>query len=338
MRRGRLWRSVWGLVLKTGGHWGCRADLGRAPRRDREVRVLGVGAPWRSRRRAPQARSSLIHPVPFMITRMAELAFSERETLERCFGMSSGYVLDFSDRTFQEFIHDSVGRNIYEEKYAFNGQSKARRLRAFIKVEPNHVVGKLIADLVAHAMRRAESGMAVSGDVEGCSRIAERLRQGAPVLEGVPPESQESAFRTLADSVRQAIEENQPEKGLDRLHTYFVAYVRKVCQDNGVAATRDEPAHSVLGKYVKALKASGRIESEMTGRILTYAQATMDAFNRVRNEQSLAHPNPILNYDEALLIFNHVVSIVNFIRTIEQKARQGAVPTPATESTDDIPF
>jgi hypothetical protein len=269
---------------------------------------------------------------------MAELTFSERQALERGFGMGSGYVLDFSDRTFQEFIRDSVGRNVYDAKYAGNGQSKAKRLRAFIKAEPNHIVGKLIADLVEHAIGGVASGAPVPPDLQAGSRIADRLRQGAPVLEDVPPESQESTFRALAKSVRQAIDDNQPEAGLDRLHTYFVTYVRQVCQANGITTTRDEPAHSVLGKYVKSLKASGRIESEMTGRILTYAQATMDAFNRVRNEQSLAHPNPILNYHEALLIFNHVVSIVNFIRAIEYKPEQVTAPPSTTAAPDNIPF
>ncbi len=144
---------------------------------------------------------------------MAELNLSERQALEKGFGMGSGYVLDFSDRTFEEFIHDSVGRNIYDAKYAGNGQSKAKRLRAFVKIEPNHVVGKLIADLVEHAMGGAATGTPMPADLQACSRIADRLQQGAPVLEEVPPESQESSFRALAKSVRKAIEDNQPEAG-----------------------------------------------------------------------------------------------------------------------------
>ncbi len=271
---------------------------------------------------------------------MAELTFSERQAVEKGFGMGSGYVLDFSDRTFQEFMHDSVGRNIYDAKYSTNGQSKAKRLRAFIKIEPNHVVGKVLADLVEHAMGGAEAGTPVPAQLQSCARVAARLRQGAPVLEEVAQGSHESTFRALTNSVRQAIEGNQPEAGLDRLHTYFVAYMRQVCEANGIATARDEPAHSVLGKYAKSLKASNQIESEMTGRILTYALSTMDAFNRVRNEQSLAHPNPILNYHEALLIFNHVVSVVNFIRAIEQKREPttASASAPTALADDDIPF
>ena len=79
-------------------------------------------------------------------------------------------------------------------------------------------------------------------------------------------------------------------------------------------------------KYVNWFKNNGRVEGEMTGRLLTYALATIDAFNRVRNEQSLARPNPMLNYQEALLIFSRVVVIfiVNFIRAVESRAQ--AVP------------
>ena len=55
----------------------------------------------------------------------------------------------------------------------------------------------------------------------------------------------------------------------------------------------------------------------MAGRILKSAISTMEAFNRVRNDQSLAHDNPVLTYSESLLIFNHVASVVRFIAAIE---------------------
>lgn len=268
---------------------------------------------------------------------MAELSFTERQILEKGLCMGSGYVLDFSNNSLQQFVHDSVGRDIYNAKYSGNGDSKAKRLRTFFRAEPNHLVGKLITDLVQHATAGTTSPQLEV--LQGCQRVADRLREGAPVLEDIPPECEESTLQALTKSVRQAIEANQPETGLDRLHTYFVSYLRRVCESNGVATTRDEPAHSVMGKYVKLLKNSGRIESEMTGRILTYAISTMDSFNRVRNEQSLAHPNPMLNYHEALLIFNHVVAVVNFIRAIEQRALAATPAAGSVTTTEaDIPF
>lgn len=57
--------------------------------------------------------------------RMADLSYMETERLERCLRMGDGYVLDFSNRTFQEFILDSSGLGIYDAKYDYESGSKA---------------------------------------------------------------------------------------------------------------------------------------------------------------------------------------------------------------------
>ena len=48
---------------------------------------------------------------------MSNLTKKVQRKLERLLGMGSGYVLDFSNRTFEEFVLDSTGREIYDEKY-----------------------------------------------------------------------------------------------------------------------------------------------------------------------------------------------------------------------------
>lgn len=81
---------------------------------------------------------------------MSSLRMLERECLEELFGMGSGYVMDFSNRTFSEFFRESARADIYAQKYAKNGDSKARRLRAFLEMESDAVVGKTIADLLEY--------------------------------------------------------------------------------------------------------------------------------------------------------------------------------------------
>ena len=68
---------------------------------------------------------------------------------------------------------------------------------------------------------------------------------------------------------------------------------------------------------MKALKSEGLIESLMTERILKSSISLMEAFNRVRNEQSFAHDNRVLNYNESLLIFGHVTGLVRFIEALD---------------------
>lgn len=81
---------------------------------------------------------------------MSTLKVLDRECFEELFGMGSGYVMDFSNRTFSEFFRESARIDIYSDKYAANGDSKARRLRAFIELEADALVGKVLSDLLEY--------------------------------------------------------------------------------------------------------------------------------------------------------------------------------------------
>ncbi|WP_299155881.1 hypothetical protein [uncultured Christiangramia sp.] len=79
---------------------------------------------------------------------MAKLKETEKLILERLFGMEGGYVLDFSNPKFQQFIFNTFKVDIYNSKYSVYGDSKAKRLRAFWDLENNQTVGKLILELI----------------------------------------------------------------------------------------------------------------------------------------------------------------------------------------------
>lgn len=53
--------------------------------------------------------------------------------LDDIFEMGSGYVLNFSDRTFANFFREELAINIDDPKYSVNGTSKAKRLRHFLQ-------------------------------------------------------------------------------------------------------------------------------------------------------------------------------------------------------------
>ncbi|MEE1220859.1 MAG: restriction endonuclease [Bacteroidales bacterium] len=76
---------------------------------------------------------------------MAKLLFIEKQLIETVFGMSGGYVLDFSNREFEEFMKDVVPYNIYQR---YPGMSKAKMLRKFIEDETDVYVGKMIILLI----------------------------------------------------------------------------------------------------------------------------------------------------------------------------------------------
>jgi hypothetical protein len=65
---------------------------------------------------------------------MNSLTHIEKQKLERELRMDGGYVLDFSNRTFEQFFREVVGLPIYDARYTSGSGSKANRMRAFWQV------------------------------------------------------------------------------------------------------------------------------------------------------------------------------------------------------------
>ncbi|MBP6740091.1 MAG: hypothetical protein KA146_08865 [Leptospiraceae bacterium] len=78
---------------------------------------------------------------------MAKINFIEKQKLEKILNMDQGYVLDFSNRTFQEFIKDCLDIDIYKN---YPNLSKAKILRAILENEKDIYVGKLINQLLKY--------------------------------------------------------------------------------------------------------------------------------------------------------------------------------------------
>lgn len=268
---------------------------------------------------------------------MSDITSIERRKLERLFCMGSGYVLNFSDRTFSEFFEEHTRIDIDAATYCERGTSKANRLRGFWVVEGNHVVGKIIEAMILYGQSE-NCLLDESGLTDDCWKIAKRLLLDTPVteLDSLTATVDERDFETVAQHVREAIEKNQPEAALDRLHTFVIKYVRTLCEMRGIEVNRDKALHSIFGEYVKRLREAGHLESVMTERIIKSSISVLEAFNDVRNNKSLAHDNPILNYEESLLIFNHVASSIRFIKSIEARIKH--VPPPVVTMDDDLPF
>ena len=268
---------------------------------------------------------------------MSDLSVIEKRKLERALGMGDGYVLNFSNRTFAEFFRDCFGINIYDDKYDYGSGSKANRMRAFWEREGNYAVGRVL-DLLFTEWEEFKAPDSPDRPPSECLKIVCRLKASAPLpdFKALTVNIGDQSFEVLARSVREAIDRNEPEAGLDRLHTFVVKYFRVLCKKRRIDTSLDKPLHSLVGEYVKATKNEGLIESEMAERILKSSISIMEAFNRVRNQQSFAHDNKVLNYDESLLIFAHVTSSIRFIQTIEMSSIRASAD--GDDQFGEIPF
>ena len=103
---------------------------------------------------------------------MASIDFVERSQIEELFDMSGGYVLDFSNRTFQEFVYEVIGIDVYQ-KYQY--MSKAKMLRALIADSNNIDAGKLILTLLRYMKARGRINDKNQDLFESCKAVGNRL-------------------------------------------------------------------------------------------------------------------------------------------------------------------
>jgi hypothetical protein len=80
------------------------------------------------------------------------------QVVERVLNMKAGYVLDFSDRTFDEFIAHELGIDATAPRYSMDGVSKAKRLRRILHSLSGGQQAKLLRSFQTYRDSPARSG------------------------------------------------------------------------------------------------------------------------------------------------------------------------------------
>jgi len=75
--------------------------------------------------------------------------------------------------------------------------------------------------------------------------------------------------------------------------------------------------HARVSRYVNILRHSGRI-GDYSAQIAKSATQIFEQFNHVRNKQSLAHDNQILTMAEGKYVFETVLSLLRFIKSLDE--------------------
>lgn len=244
---------------------------------------------------------------------------------EKLFKMETGYVIHFSNRTFENFFYETINKNIYSDEYALYGSSKANRLRCFIEKEDNFSVAKILEELLQELIalnERIDKEMDLSEEqlIESARRIIDNLKAGtfseslSDINESI---IEDTNFERLKESIRMEIESNNPENALDRIHTFMTRYIRSLCSKHKIEFHKNEPLNSLFGKYRNYLSTNNLLETRMTSRILKSTGDILESFNSVRNDKSLAHDNDVLNYSESMFIFKNASSTIAFIKQLE---------------------
>lgn len=188
---------------------------------------------------------------------MSTFSMAERHNLEKFLSMSSGYVLNFSDRTFGEFVFEALGIDIHDEKYTEEGTSKAKKLRTFWKVEPDYTVGKLLLALIDYdATLNAEQTAEAKALADKCRQIATRLLAGGPSLNPLKEHAKVLNANHLAEQIRrlEASVETDPSLAIGTAKELIETCCKTILAERGKPVSGAPDVSTLTKETLKELK------------------------------------------------------------------------------------
>lgn len=276
---------------------------------------------------------------------MAKLSYKEKSVLEELFGMSTGYVIDFSNNSFARFVGDIVNIDIYHGPGYEEYSSKANKLRQIWNDEPDSVVGTLIEALLSYFEdQQMKSGKLTYNErkkIDAMRLVANRLKGN--VLRIELPTKHDETLQTLLDDINNALARNKPELVLDRLHTFSTKLLRQICLENGISVVNNkgenQPLHSLAGMLRKKYEKDNIFQSSFTLTAIQNCISLFEKYNSVRNKHSYAHDNDILDTMEAEFAVRIMADFLKFIDKAEAYRKKIQKNTVQQNTFDeDIPF
>lgn len=254
---------------------------------------------------------------------MAEINWREWKVLDEVLQMEQGYVLDFSDRTIRDFFNAEFDLDIDDSRYRTDGHSKAKRLRCFFKKLPNHTVTRVLRGLWKYRMESQGYSAESQREIEQrYFAIVHRLEGSGPSLphtDVIERFEQDETLDELVAAIQRDMGANKPHVALDRLHTYCMKkFAHLLRSRDGDDADMPDTLNGRLGRYLNPIRREG--VRPITGKIMKSTVELMEQFNGIRNNESLAHDNALVDPAEARFIFDSVVSMLRFLKTHEPQS------------------
>jgi hypothetical protein len=240
-----------------------------------------------------------------------------------------GYVLDFSDRTMQEFFDDEFGIDIYAQENLANGTSKRNCLTTFLRGTDEYTALKVLRALwerregLLESLPDSDESRAAKAKSKALQDIISGLHASPETIkaDGVEAFAHDRTLEELVADIERTIAANKPEVAIDHLHTYCMKKFAHLLEVRGQTCGKDEPLHSRFGRYRKCLEAEQSL-SQFTSQALKAFISLLDQASDLRNNHSLAHDNSLLKPFEARFIFSSVSAILVMPRALES-ARYG---------------
>lgn len=218
----------------------------------------------------------------------------ERRYLEDLFGMGSGYVLSFSNRTFSDFFAHYCGEvDIDDTKYQTYGTSKANRLRSFWDQEPDYMVARFLEGVIddeqvepderlREIIIRLKSAPGHVVSIQHAKRIGDELN---------------AAFISRqCHRMQEALEKDDPELAIGSAKEFLESLAKAIIHARSIPMETSKPDLRVMVKAcLKDMELVPDAISDKTKakdtikRVLSNLSTIVDGIDELRNHYGTGH-------------------------------------------------
>lgn len=258
---------------------------------------------------------------------MSSLTAKERFLIADILEFDSGYIfttlssiIKYNKTTTRDIIFAACGIDIFTDPH-YSQLSQQRCLERIWDTERDAVAGQVLHDFLEFFFNHYPKQL-LSDEKKcrfnQCLEISKRLMNDSKID---LPISQSEKLKLLKKDIDNSLAQGTPELCLDRLHTFASEYLRLLCTKHEIKVKDDKdnylPLHSLAGSLVRFYRGEGCLASQFS---ITAIRNSIDLFakyNDVRNNQSFAHPNDILDKAEATYVVQILSSTLSLIEKIE---------------------
>jgi len=235
----------------------------------------------------------------------------------------AGYVINFSNKTFQEFFDGELGINIYDAQYTEgHSGSKANCLRAFLTQADGATAAKALRALWEY--RDAVDGPFDQNNEKHKANstkffdIVHGIETSTDIIktDSIDKFADNETLDELVQAIERDIQAKKPQAALDRLHTYCMKLFGHLVQQMGGKIGSGDTLHGRAGMYINAIEARGGMQP-VTIQMMRYFTTVFDKFNHTRNNASLAHDNELAEKNEARLIFEGMTAFLRYLKNTQ---------------------
>ncbi len=146
-------------------------------------------------------------------------------------------------------------------------------------------------------------------------KIAEIIEDTEQMLK-VPKKVKNDTLKLAMNDANKFILDKNYTSALDRIHTFFMGYIREDLKCKNIEYTETETLNQLFKKLYSYYENKESLDKKI-GTILKSMTGAISSINDLRNKNSLSHPNEyIVNQRDAKLAIDAVSLIINYLEKI----------------------